>query len=117
MYRAEFHDRIMAPLYPLAFMVIVFAYLGAPRTTRQSRGMSLASVIVGALGLRMIGFASTVFGMHRGFALSFQYLAVIAAFWLGAAAITRGTIIEPPVFLTNFITSIGERLSRRLATS
>ena len=39
--RAEFHDRITAPLYPLAFVVMTYAYLGAPRTTRQSRTMSL----------------------------------------------------------------------------
>ena len=36
-FRAELHDRLMAPLYPIAFVVIAFAYLGAPRTTRQSR--------------------------------------------------------------------------------
>jgi len=35
--RAEFHDRITAPLYPLAFVVLSYAYLGAPRTTRQGR--------------------------------------------------------------------------------
>ena len=40
-FRAELFDRLMAPFYPLAFLVIAFAYLGAPRTTRQSRTLSL----------------------------------------------------------------------------
>ena len=31
-FRAELYDRLIAPLYPLAFLVIAFAYLGAPRT-------------------------------------------------------------------------------------
>src|SRR5262249_10194869 len=38
--RAELHDRIFAPLYPIVFTIITFAYLGAPRTTRQGRAMS-----------------------------------------------------------------------------
>ena len=107
----------MAPLYPLAFVVIAFAYLGAPCTTRQSRSMALASVIAGVAAMRMIGFASTVFGMHTGFALSFQYIALVIVFGLGYLAISRGAIIEPPVFMTKLIAAIGERISRRLATS
>jgi lipopolysaccharide export system permease protein len=117
LFRAELHDRIMAPLYPLAFLVIAFAYLGAPRTTRQSRGMSLVSVIGGVTALRMIGFASTVFGMQTAIALVFQYIAIAIVFALGYMAISRGAIIEPPVFMTNLITIIGERISRRLARS
>ena len=116
-FRAEFHDRIMAPLYPLAFMIIAFAYLGAPRTTRQSRGLSLVAVIAGVAGLRMIGFASTVFGMKNPWALPLQYVALAAACWYGVTAITRGTIIEPPAFVLNSISAINERLLRRFATS
>jgi lipopolysaccharide export system permease protein len=115
-FRAEFHDRIMAPLYPLAFMVIVFAYLGAPRTTRQSRSMSLVAMIAAVTGLRMVGFASTVFGMRNAWALSLQYIALVAAFWFGLAAISRGTIIEPPAFVLNLITAFNERVTRRFAT-
>jgi lipopolysaccharide export system permease protein len=116
-FRAEFHDRIMAPLYPMAFMVIAFAYLGAPRTTRQSRGMSLVAVISAVSGLRMVGFASTVFGMRNAWALSLQYIALGTAFWLGYMAISRGTIVEPPAFVLNLISAISERWSRRAAAT
>src|SRR4029450_3383124 len=39
-FRAELHNRITAALYPLAFLVITFAYLRAPRTNRQMRPIS-----------------------------------------------------------------------------
>jgi lipopolysaccharide export system permease protein len=32
---AELHDRLIAPFYPIAFVTIAFAWLGAPSTTRQ----------------------------------------------------------------------------------
>jgi len=35
-FRAELHDRFMSPIYPFAFAALTFAFLGAPRTTRQS---------------------------------------------------------------------------------
>ena len=57
--RAELHDRITAPLYPLAFVALTFAYLGAPRTTRQNRTMSLLGALGAAALLRGIGFFGT----------------------------------------------------------
>jgi lipopolysaccharide export system permease protein len=116
-FRAELHDRIMAPLYPLAFVVIAFAYLGPPSTTRQSRSLALVAVITGVVALRMIGFASTVFGVRTGVALVFQYVALAIVLGFGYRAISRGTVIEPPEFLINITSAIGERLSRRLAPS
>jgi lipopolysaccharide export system permease protein len=56
-FRAELHDRLMAPFYPLAFTVIAFAYLGAPRTSRQSRTLSMVGAIGGVATLRLLGFA------------------------------------------------------------
>jgi lipopolysaccharide export system permease protein len=116
-FRAELHDRIMAPLYPLAFIVIAYAYLGAPRTTRQSRSLSIVSTIAGVAALRLIGFASMVFAIYSPLAVSFQYVAVAGACALGLTAISRGMIIEPPAFITNTVARITERLSRRLATT
>ena len=45
-FRAELHDRLAAPIYPIAFTVLCFAILGAPRTSRQSREMSIIMTIV-----------------------------------------------------------------------
>jgi lipopolysaccharide export system permease protein len=114
---AELHDRLAAPLYPLAFMVITYAYLGAPRTTRQSRNMSLISAVAAISVLRFTGFASMVFGVKSPPALALQYIALAGAFVLGLRAISRGTIIEPPAFITNTVAILTERLSRRFASS
>src|SRR4051812_36098846 len=59
-FRAELHDRFMAPIYPFAFAALTFAFLGAPRTTRQSRNFSIGSSIFAVFGLRMAGFACSV---------------------------------------------------------
>ena len=59
-FRAELHDRFMAPIYPFAFAALTFAFLGAPRTTRQSRNFSIGGSILAVFGLRMAGFACSV---------------------------------------------------------
>jgi len=115
-FRAELHDRLIAPFYPLAFVVIAFAYLGAPRTTRQSRTMSMLGAIMGVGVLRLIGFVSTVFGATVPAMLALQYVALAIAFVGGYLVIRRGLILEPPAFLTRFINALTERLSRRFVT-
>jgi lipopolysaccharide export system permease protein len=116
-FRAELHDRFVAPLYPLAFMIVAFAYLGAPRTTRQSRTWSLISAVGGVATLRIIGFASIVFGIKHPGALMFQYLAVFAASVFGLFAIAQSVVIEPPAFMVRAVSSITERVARRFATT
>jgi lipopolysaccharide export system permease protein len=112
-FRAELHDRLLAPLYPIAFVIITYAFLGAPRTTRQSRGLSLAAAIGAVAVLRLIGFASTVTGVHVPPLLAVQYVALAIAMGFGTLAILRGMIIEPPAFVTHLITTISERLAKR----
>jgi lipopolysaccharide export system permease protein len=112
-FRAELHDRLMAPLYPLAFVVIAYAYLGAPRTTRQSRTLSMLGAVGGVALLRLIGFASTVFGATIPWILALPYLAFAAATGAGLYVIRRGLIIEPPAFVSDWLTALTERLGRR----
>ena len=112
-FRAELHDRLMAPLYPLAFVVIAYAYLGAPRTTRQSRTLSMLGAIGGVALLRLIGFASIVFGAAIPWMLALQYLTLAAAIGAGLYVIRRGLIIEPPVFIADWLAALSERLGRR----
>jgi lipopolysaccharide export system permease protein len=111
--RAELHDRIIAPLYPLAFVVMTFAYLGAPRTTRQSRTMSLLGAISVVAALRGLGFVGTIAGVNTPIALLLPYIALVAGSVLGYLAISRGVIIEPPALVTNFINAIVERAAQR----
>jgi lipopolysaccharide export system permease protein len=115
-FRAELHDRLMAPLYPIAFVIIAFAYLGAPRTTRQSRTASMLGAIGGVALLRVLGFASTVFGATIPWMLSLQYIAMAFAIGFGVWVIRSGLVLEPPAFMAQWINAFVERITQRLAT-
>jgi len=115
--RAELHDRLSAPLYPLIFTLVAYAYLGAPRTTRQSRNLSLLGTLGVVALLRFIGFATTVISVNTPLIIVFHYLALAAATGLSIWAIGRGIIIEPPAFITNAFTALQERLAPRPATA
>ncbi|MDJ0930829.1 LPS export ABC transporter permease LptF [Breoghania sp.] len=58
-FRAEIHDRFAVPLYPLAFGLIVFVFLGQARTTRQSRHTGVLGALFGCVFARVAGFGAT----------------------------------------------------------
>ncbi|MEA2927673.1 MAG: lipopolysaccharide export system permease protein, partial [Hyphomicrobiales bacterium] len=119
-FRAELHDRLIAPIYPFAFTVICFAILGAPRTSRQSREMSMVLALSATAVLRLIGFACNVVATQSIVAVYVLYASVFAALALGLFAIARGVVLEPPAFITQPITLLGqfrERLTQRLAAT
>lgn len=116
-FRAELHDRLVAPLYPIAFAIIAFAYLGAPRTNRQSRTLSMLGAIGGVALLRLIGFVCTVFGATMPWLLPVQYVAIAASCAGGLYVIRSGLILEPPAFITNGLAALTERIAQRFAMS
>ena len=66
--------------------MIAFSVLGFPRTTRQSRALSLVAVIAGIAGLRLAGFAAT--------AMAYNFPITLAAIYgLIALAIAAGGIL------------------------
>ena len=111
--RAELHDRLIAPLYPIVIAVLAFAYLGAPRTTRQSRTLSMLSAIGAVALLRGCGFVGLLAGPRLPAALLVPYIAAIGALLFGYWGISRGVIIEPPAFIVDAITRLTERLAVR----
>jgi lipopolysaccharide export system permease protein len=115
--RAELHDRLSAPLYPLIFTLVAYAYLGAPRTTRQSRNLSLLATIGVVALLRFVGFASTVISVNMPLIIVFNYIVLAVAAGLSIWAIGRGIIIEPPAFITNALTALQERFAPRPAAA
>ena len=56
--RAELHDRLATPLYPLVFAFIAIALLGHARTTRESRWGQILTAFGIALGLRVAGLTA-----------------------------------------------------------
>jgi lipopolysaccharide export system permease protein len=57
-FRSELVERVVAPLYPIAFAFVALAALGQARTTRQSRGTAVATAIVSIIAIRVGGFAA-----------------------------------------------------------
>lgn len=112
-FQAELHNRLTAPLYPLAFLMVTFAFLGMPRTTRQNRAMSLISAIVVASAVRGLGFLATVASVKMPLILIAPYVALAATILLSGWAIARGVILEPPPFIANWATSLMNKFARR----
>jgi lipopolysaccharide export system permease protein len=115
--RAELHDRIFAPIYPLVFTIITFAYLGAPRTTRQGRAMSIAGASIVIATLRLLGFVAIVLCVKYPWVLALQYTLLLVASLLGLYAIHRGLEIEAPAFVTNAVNAVIARLPRPAAAA
>jgi len=111
-FRAELHDRFMSPIYPFAFAALTFAFLGTPRTTRQSRNFSIGGSILAVFGLRMIGFACSVMAVKSALAPIVQYLMLFAAIGAGIWIIKAGIVIEPPAGLLEAINKSNARLLR-----
>jgi lipopolysaccharide export system permease protein len=111
-FRAELHDRFMAPIYPFAFAALTFAFLGAPRTTRQSRNFSIGGSIFAVFGLRMIGFACSVMTVTTPMAAVVQYGALLGGIAIGLWLIIAGIVVEPPAKLVEAINKNNERILR-----
>ena len=111
-FRADLHDRLLAPLYPFAFAALTFAFLGTPRTTRQSRNFSITNAILAVFGLRMAGFACSVMAVKSPLAVLVQYLMLLVATGAGVWIILTGTVIEPPARLVEAINRSNARLLR-----
>jgi lipopolysaccharide export system permease protein len=93
-WRVELHERIYAPLYPLAFGIIAFAILGFPRTTRQSRAVSMFAVIAAVAGLRLGGFAGTAIAVGMPAMLAVVYAMIAFSIGLGSWVIWRGVPVD-----------------------
>jgi lipopolysaccharide export system permease protein len=115
-YRSELSDRLAAPLYPLAFVIIAYAFLGPPQTTRQSRTLALLGASGVVALLRLVGFISVVVGVRVPGILAVQYVALIGASAAGLWQISRGQAVEPAMVVTKVATAIGERLARAAAS-
>jgi lipopolysaccharide export system permease protein len=59
---AELNERLVNPLYPLVFMIVAFAIIGRPRTTRERRmtGILIAVILVFAIRLGGLGITNLV---------------------------------------------------------
>ncbi|MBX6425332.1 MAG: LPS export ABC transporter permease LptF [Variibacter sp.] len=114
-FRAEINDRLLAPVFPVIFALLAFAILGAPRTSRQSRGLSMLMAIVTVATVRLIGFACVVFAAKTPGALVVLYVTLAAAVCGGVILLARGAAVEPPAFLVEAFARLQARFSNQAA--
>jgi len=102
----------MAPVYPFAFAILTFAFLGTPRTTRQSRNFSIGGSIFAVFGLRMVGFACSVVTVKNPAVALIQYSMLFTSIGVGLWMILAGVVVEPPALLIEAINKSNARLAR-----
>ncbi len=93
-FRAELHDRLSSPLYPIAFMLIAFAALGEARTTRQGRGAAVAIAITAVVLVRVAGFAASGAAVRTPVAVIGIYAAPLLAIAIALAMIFQGARVR-----------------------
>jgi lipopolysaccharide export system permease protein len=95
-FRAELHERFIAPLYALAMGMIAFAALGAPRTTRQNRGLAMSVAVACTLALRVGGFGASALMAREASAVVLAYALPLAGCCLAGLYAFRASF--PPLF-------------------
>jgi lipopolysaccharide export system permease protein len=100
--RAELHERLSAPLYPLAMLLIAFAALGEARTTRQGRGTAAGAAIVAVIALRIAAFA----------ALSLTGRSAWGAIWVYALPLSVIVCCLVLIFQGARVKALGARMTR-----
>jgi lipopolysaccharide export system permease protein len=115
-YRSELHDRFATPLYPLAFVILAYAFLGPPQTTRQGRTLALLGLIGAVSLLRLIGFLSVIVSVHAPSAIAMQYVALLGSIAAGSWQISRGQAIEPGAAVSKIATAVSERFAKATAS-
>jgi len=87
--RAELHDRLATPLYPIVFAFIAIAFLGHARTTRESRWAQILAAFGIAVALRVAGItAGNLVALHAwavGLVYAIPLGAIIVAAWAAHA--------------------------------
>ncbi len=108
--RVELHDRLSNPLYPLAFIFVILAALGRPRTTRQARGGAILAAGAIAGGIRLAGFFFSNLAVQAPWAIVLMYAIPLAAIVISIAVIATGYEIRLPRAVSGAIGDFGDRL-------
>ncbi len=93
-FRVELHKRFSEPLYAFVLVLIAFAALGQPRTTRQGRGTAILSAVLIAVAVRVSGFAVSAFAAKSQWAIPLIYILPLAVICIAAASAVRPGWIE-----------------------
>ena len=111
-FRIEWHQRLAAPLFPLATFAIAFVFLGAPSTNRQSRWLAIAGATVSMAVLQGVAFGLLTVLARSPLGVPLIYLLPLSAFALGLAAAAGRIQSRAPRFLQRFADALVKRVER-----
>lgn len=116
-FRAELHNRLSSPLYPVAFMLVAFAALGEARTTRQGRAVAIQAAILIVGATRIGAYAAWTASVRSPFAAALLYILPVAVIILATTMIFYGERIRPALSramapLASPFIGLGARLRR-----
>jgi lipopolysaccharide export system permease protein len=114
--QAEIHTRSAAPLYTLAFGLIVLAFLGRPHSNRQDRGSAIAFVVAFCAALRGAGFTATAVSRNFEAGLPFLYAVPLVGIAFGAYGTIQGWRLRAPRVVAGLWNSAilgAQRIARR----
>ncbi|RDJ24301.1 LPS export ABC transporter permease LptF [Bosea caraganae] len=94
-FRAELHNRLSAPLYPIAFMLVAFAVLGEARTTRQGRNAAIQTAILTVGAVRIGAYAAWTASVRSPFAVVLLYVLPAATIAIALLLIFYGNRLRP----------------------
>jgi lipopolysaccharide export system permease protein len=94
-FRAELHNRLSSPLYPIAFMLIAFATMGQARTTRQGRGAAIQTAVILVSLVRLAGYAAWSASVRTTLAVPIMYALPLLASLLSMMVILQGHRLRP----------------------
>lgn len=115
--RTELHDRFSQPLYCLAFGMIVFAFLGKARTTRQNRSLAILGAICACVGLRTTGFGITTIAGENAAFLMLLYLVPLTGIAAALWSILKDNAGQTPRWLSRYadqLATLIERIADRI---
>jgi lipopolysaccharide export system permease protein len=115
-FRVELHKRLSTPLYPIAAFMIAFAFLGNPRTTRQSRGLAIAGASGAFLIIEVFGLGSSGIVERTALASPLPYVVPLAAIGASAFTIFGNLDTGVPAPIQRFADSIAARVEKLSAT-
>ncbi|WP_417691815.1 LPS export ABC transporter permease LptF [Roseibium sp.] len=110
--QTELHERISQPLYCLSFALVVFAFLGRVRSTRQSAGLLTLGAIACCIGMRTAGFGASAIAGNSQLLLVLLYAIPVSGIVIALWSIVRSQRLSLPRPLSKAAESLSERIEK-----
>ena len=109
-FSAELHERFSSILYPFMFVLIVLAFAGQARSTRQTYGHAIFTAAMIACGLRVFGFSMQSLAKSNSSANFFIYAAPLIGIIGASLALFTDRQLRLPKSISLKISDASERI-------